>query len=336
MRVGRIAKREREGGGGEEASTGRERTADLGTKTMADQLQYAGRVKFYALKLEDLIGQLGHSVGLVVSKLLSDLGHGTDHGRGSAKQDLHVCSGLGNVFLDHVRVHEANTTSPALRRVVQHIVHLELRMLLGQQVKLSLQDDILLVDISEDQADLSLVLWILDNCTNDLKHGSKSSTTSNHTNSTAHVGSVVELSLRATGIDRIAKLKLAEHFGDVALRVRLDAENKVSQIITATGRSVAARDLLSVDIRHDGDVLADRQVQDVVLMWESKLVHGSIWAAHNLVNQLELAIFLGIQWWSLDSCLVLHVGAGPGGCNTCNSERYRIRIDEVGAGKNGA
>jgi len=54
----------------------------------------------------------------------------------------------------------------------------------------------------------------------------------------------------------------------------LDAENKVSDIITAAGGGVAARDLLSVDVGHDGDVLTNGQVQDIILVREGKLVPG--------------------------------------------------------------
>lgn len=52
----------------------------------------------------------------------------------------------------------------------------------------------------------------------------------------------------------------------------LDAENKVSDIIAAASGGVAARDLLSVDVGHDGDVLTNGQVQDIMLVRESKLV----------------------------------------------------------------
>lgn len=52
----------------------------------------------------------------------------------------------------------------------------------------------------------------------------------------------------------------------------LDAEDKVSNVIAAAGGGVAARDLLSVDVCHDGDVLSNGQVQDVILVRERKLV----------------------------------------------------------------
>jgi hypothetical protein len=52
----------------------------------------------------------------------------------------------------------------------------------------------------------------------------------------------------------------------------LDAEDKVSNVVAAAGRGVAARDLLSVDVGHDGNVLSDGQVQDVILIGERKLV----------------------------------------------------------------
>lgn len=54
--------------------------------------------------------------------------------------------------------------------------------------------------------------------------------------------------------------------------VYLDAENKVSHIITAAGGSVAARDVLSVDVSHNRNVLTNWQVQDVILIRKGKLV----------------------------------------------------------------
>lgn len=82
------------------------------------------------LKLEDLVRELRDGVDLVVSEILGDLGHGRDHGRGTAKQDLDVGSRRRHMLLDHVSVNKSNAAGPALGSVVQNVVNLELRVLL--------------------------------------------------------------------------------------------------------------------------------------------------------------------------------------------------------------
>jgi hypothetical protein len=120
------------------------------------------------LELEDLIGQLGDSIDLVVAEILGDLGHGRDHRRGSAKEDLDVGSGLGHVLLDHVGGDETNTAGPALGRGVEDVVDLELGVLLGEKVELGLQNDILLGNVGKDEVDDGLVCGVLDNGADDL------------------------------------------------------------------------------------------------------------------------------------------------------------------------
>lgn len=57
-----------------------------------------------------------------------------------------------------------------------------------------------------------------------LEHGGESGTAGNHSDLTAHVGRVVELSLGSTGINGVANNELGEHLGNVSLRVRLKLE----------------------------------------------------------------------------------------------------------------
>lgn len=126
------------------------------------------RVTMLFLELEDLVGQLGDSVDLVVTEILGNLGHGRDHGRGSTEEDLDVGSGLGHVLLDHVSVDEANTAGPALGRGVKDVVDLELGVLLGEEVELGLQDDVLLGDVGKDEVNDGLVRGVLNNSADDL------------------------------------------------------------------------------------------------------------------------------------------------------------------------
>lgn len=52
----------------------------------------------------------------------------------------------------------------------------------------------------------------------------------------------------------------------------LDADDKVAEVVARGGRGVATHDILAVDVGHDRDMLSDRQVQNIILVWQSKLV----------------------------------------------------------------
>ena len=122
----------------------------------------------YSLELEDLVRELGDGVGLFVTEILGDLGHGRDHGGRAAEKDLDVSSRGGHVLLDHVSVHKADATGPSLGGIVKNVVDLELGVLLGKQVQLGLQQDVVLVNVGKDEVDLGLVLGVLHNGTDDL------------------------------------------------------------------------------------------------------------------------------------------------------------------------
>lgn len=123
---------------------------------------------FLFLELEDLIRQLGDSVDLIISKLMGDLGHGRDHGGRATQQDLDIRRRCGHVFLDHLCIHETHSSSPALGGIVEHIVDLELGVLLGKEVQFRLEEDVVLVHVCENKVNQSLVLGVLDDRSDDL------------------------------------------------------------------------------------------------------------------------------------------------------------------------
>ena len=68
-------------------------------------------------------------------------------------------------------------------------------MILGEQVELFLQQDILGVDVSIDEAELRTILRVLQGSTDDLEHRRNTSTASDHSQVAGKRGRVRELSL---------------------------------------------------------------------------------------------------------------------------------------------
>lgn len=110
-----------------------------------------------------------------------------------------------------------------------------------------------------------------------LKHGSDTSTTSNHTNCSTHVGCVVKVTLRTTNSHLITNLEFTEQSGDVTRRIRLscaisrsplyihisfhylDKQIEMAKIIIRASRGVTARDLFTIDLCHDRNMLTNRK-----------------------------------------------------------------------------
>lgn len=97
-------------------------------------------------------------------------------------------------------------------------------------------------------------------------------------------------------------------------RTDLDNEVEVSSIVIAAGGSVAPCDELAVNLCCDGDVLADRDAEDVVGSWKpetisettrsvscmpnrrgSRYSQSSVWRDNDFLNQGEVLVLLGIQ-----------------------------------------
>jgi len=63
-----------------------------------------------------------------------------------------------------------------------------------------------------------------------LKHWSNSSTTSNHSNGAAHVGSVAEMALGSANIDLISNGELVDHSRDISLWIGLNRTDIRAQV----------------------------------------------------------------------------------------------------------
>ena len=254
------------------------------------------------LEAEDLVLQLADRASLGVSNNLGSLLHGADHGGRTAHEDLGVVGGgreafletisillwvtkkgRGKAYLDHVRSDKTDTTSPASRGVVEHIVHTEPIILLLELVQLLLEQDVLGVDVGKDQVHLGGVVTtvpgtVADDGLDDLQHGGDTSTTGDHTNVTAHVGGVDHGTLGTAHLHGVTDLQGGQVLGDVTLGVRLHEEVKVTGIFVGGDRSVGAQDLLglTVDVGGERDVLTDGETEDIGGTGEGETVDADV------------------------------------------------------------
>lgn len=186
-------------------------------------------------------------------------------------------------YLDHVGSHEANTAGPALGRVVQHVVHAETLILLGQLLELLLEQDVIRVDVGKDQVDLGGIVTtvagtVANDRLDDLQHGGDTRATGDHTNVPAHVGRVHHGTLGAAHLHGLSDLQLGQVLGDVALGVGLDEQVEVAGFIVRGDGSVRADNLLGLAGDGGGkrDVLADGEAQDVGGARQGEAVDGDI------------------------------------------------------------
>ena len=177
----------------------------------------------------------------------------------------------GGTNCDHVASDITDTTSPALRRLVQDVVDSDTGILLGQRVKVLLQQDILRADVGKDEIDLGLVAQrtTADNGTDDLEHRGDARPASNHAKVTNHVGGVNEGALGSADANSLADHEGGHVLRDVALGVGLDEEVEVARLVVTGYGGVRADNLLGGAIglgkgRADRDVLADGEAEDGV------------------------------------------------------------------------
>lgn len=177
-------------------------------------------------------------------------------------------------YLDHIRSDKANTTSPALRRVIKHIVNSDPLVARSQSVQLVLEQDILGVDIRKDEVDFGVVAarTTAHNRLCDLQHWGDARAAGDHTETLDHVGGVGHGALGAADFHLVPDLHLGEALADVACGVALDEEVKVAGGRVIGDGGVGAEDLflgggagLGVGDGEgggEGDVLAGWETED--------------------------------------------------------------------------
>lgn len=204
--------------------------------------------------------------------------HSRNHRWGPTHQHLTIRTRRRQPLLDHLLADEPNTPSPSLRRVVQHIVHLQSRWLpcpgiaVQNRLDLVLEEDVLLVDVGVDEGDGGVVEGVLQGGFDDLDHGGDTGAAGDHADVRREGGVVDEVALGALDADFVVYFEEGEVAGDVAffvcleedalavvpcsesakhgakLDAHLDEEIKVAAVIVAGDRGVAAHDVLAVDL----------------------------------------------------------------------------------------
>lgn len=148
-------------------------------------------------------------------------------------------------YLDDVCGDETDTSSPALGRVVEHVVDSEAGILASELVQVLPEEDVILVDVCEDQVDLGLVAGgaASHDSLGDLQHGSDTGATGDHAKAFNHVGSVDHGTLGTLDLHGVANVQSCEVTADVAGGVALDEQVEVSGVDIGGDRGVRADDL---------------------------------------------------------------------------------------------
>jgi len=202
-------------------------------------------------------------------------------------------------YLDHVSSHKTNTAGPALRRVVQHVVDAEARVLASELVQVLSQKDVLLVHVGENEVNLGLVAGrsASEDSLGDLQHRGDTSATSDHTKVPDHVGSVDHGTLGALDLHLVADVESCQVTADVSGRVALDEQVEVAGVDIGRDGSVGTNDLLvgdglslgvlDIEVGGDRDVLADGQTENAVRGGQSEAVDGGVVGEYGLFGQRE-------------------------------------------------
>lgn len=174
-------------------------------------------------------------------------------------------------------------------------MNVEVGILLVQLVQLLLEQDVLGVNVGEQEVDLGGIVaavtgTVTDDSLDDLEHGGDTGTTSDHTNVTAHVGSVDHGTLGAADLHGLADLESGQVLGDVTLGVSLDEQVEVTGLIVGGDRGVGADNLLGLALNGggEGDVLTDGETEDISGTGQRKAVDGDI--VGDVVDLLQLEV----------------------------------------------
>lgn len=144
----------------------------------------------------------------------------------TTKQDLNIRIRRRQLLHNLLLANEPNPARPPLRRVIQHIIHREpLRVLLRELVELLLQQDVLVVDVRVDEAQLRQVERVFERGADDLEHGGDAGAAGDHAELAGEGGVVGELAFGPFDADFVADFEERDVAGDVTLFVGLTSQN---------------------------------------------------------------------------------------------------------------
>lgn len=157
----------------------------------------------------------------------------------------------------------------------------ETRVLLCQRIEVLLEENVVLVHVSEDEVNLGDIprRATADDSTNNLQHGGDAGAAGNHAKVADQVGPVYKSALGAPNADGLADGKGGHVLGNVAGGVRLDEQVEVAGLVIARDRGVRADDFLGGAVwlgerGADGDVLAYGEAEGGGRGREKKAVAG--------------------------------------------------------------
>jgi len=245
---------------------------------------------FVILEDEDCVFSLANGAGSRVLKGIKMSFHSRDHGRRTTDEDLGVRTRTRKVLGDVLFRDKADTSFPARRRVVQNVIDPEAIREHGDEVvEFGPEENIFLVDVGVDEAEFGRVTRVEKSITNDLKHGCDTSSASDETELGGEFGRVFELALGPLDADFVTSLDTREIARDISLLISFHYKVEMAKVVIASGGSIAADNILSINLSSYGYVLSGGKTEIVLWIGETETVEGGIGGNLDLLDERKLS-----------------------------------------------
>lgn len=193
-----------------------------------------------------VVAKLGEQTSKITLVLRALLGasNGLVHARGTANEDLDVLlAGVGQDSLEKLLGDDTLGTGPVLWGVVEGVESAHaVGVLVLKIFPLTLEEDILLGDVAEDEGDLCVVVGVLEDGAGELVHGGDASTTSDQGNVVVLVGLPGVLGDGTLHVEPLAGMHVVKVLGHGTAGVLLDYEVDVANGVLVTDGSVGTND----------------------------------------------------------------------------------------------
>lgn len=159
--------------------------------------------------------------------------NGLHQSRRTADEKLDVFAlGLGEDLLQQLLCDEATAADPVLGGLVQDVECAEaLGVCVLELVKLALEQDVLLGDVSEDEGDLGLVVGVLEDCADELVHRGDAGAAGNESDVVVLVLGPGVLGKRALDVEGVADLEIVDVSAHGAVGVLLHQEVEEASLV---------------------------------------------------------------------------------------------------------